>query len=136
MCSLPQTPTLSPKQELQQQSTSLVESKRTATGLGNNNNINNSNSHYTFDLIQLYTNLNEKYRLEAYDSLDLSNQIPTQSIDEFKLKLLFSVIVVGCFTRMVIHSLNIASLIFICFFSFLFKARLSICESLHTRSEA
>lgn len=60
-----------------------------------------SNYQYTLDLIHLYNNLNNKYRMEAFDSLDLAHQAPPpgtaspqQNVFEFKLKLLFSVVVV------------------------------------------
>lgn len=49
----------------------------------------------SLDLVRLYSNLNTQYRLEAFeslDSLDAFKELP--NADEFKLKLLFSVIVV------------------------------------------
>lgn len=54
-----------------------------------------SNYQFTTDIIQLYNNLNDKYRQEAYESLDLVKEI--QNMNEFKLKLLFSVVVVSIF---------------------------------------
>jgi uncharacterized small protein (DUF1192 family) len=48
---------------------------------------------FTADLIKLYSNLNSKFRSEAYESLRFANQ--NQNVKEFKLKLLFSVIVVS-----------------------------------------
>jgi hypothetical protein len=48
---------------------------------------------FAADLLNLYSNLNSKYRNEAYESLRIVNQ--NQNVKEFKLKLLFSVIVVS-----------------------------------------
>jgi hypothetical protein len=45
------------------------------------------------DLISLYGNLNSKYRAEAFESLRITDQ--GQNVKDFKLKLLFSVIVVS-----------------------------------------
>jgi hypothetical protein len=45
------------------------------------------------DLINLYSNLNSKYRADAFESLRITDQ--GQNVKEFKLKLLFSVIVVS-----------------------------------------
>ena len=52
-----------------------------------------NNYQYTSDLIQLYNNLNNKYRYDAYESLGFIKEI--QNMTEFKLKLLFSVVVVS-----------------------------------------
>lgn len=52
------------------------------------------NYQYTYDLIYLYNNLNHKYRTEAFDALELADS-GTQNVYEFKIKLLFSVIVVS-----------------------------------------
>jgi len=54
--------------------------------------INSNHNEYTSDLIQMYVTLNKIYRLKAYDSLDSVKEI--QSMNEFKLKLLFSVVIV------------------------------------------
>jgi hypothetical protein len=54
---------------------------------------NNSNlNEYTSDLIHMYISLDKKYRQKAYESLDSIKEI--QSMNEFKLKLLFSVVIV------------------------------------------
>jgi outer membrane phospholipase A len=45
------------------------------------------------EIISLYSNLNTKYRLDAYESLGQIKEI--KNMNEFKLKLLFSVIVVS-----------------------------------------
>lgn len=47
---------------------------------------------YTSDLLSLYNNLNQNYRNEAFKSLDFVKSI--QAMTEFKIKLLFSVVVV------------------------------------------
>ena len=52
-----------------------------------------NNYQYTSDLIQLYNNLNNKYRYDAFESLGYIKEI--QNMTEFKLKLLFSVVVVS-----------------------------------------
>jgi len=71
-----------------------------------------NNYQYTSDLIQLYNNLNNKYRYDAYESLGFIKEI--QNMNEFKLKLLFSVVVVSirlfCCSKMkiLILKLNIA----------------------------
>ena len=60
------------------------------------NNIQNyTDCQYTSDLIHLYTNLNNKYRYDAYESLSYVKEI--HNMTEFKLKLLFSVVVVSKF---------------------------------------
>ncbi|CAF0891841.1 unnamed protein product [Brachionus calyciflorus] len=46
---------------------------------------------HTLDLINIYNNLNIKYRMEAYESLDCVNDM--KAMTEFKIKLLFSVVV-------------------------------------------
>lgn len=53
------------------------------------------NYQFTYDIIHLYNNLNHKYRVEAFAALDLSASADTQNVFEFKVKLLFSVIVVS-----------------------------------------
>lgn len=55
------------------------------------------NYQFTYDIIHLYNNLNHKYRVEAFAALDLSASADTQNVFEFKVKLLFSVIVVSFF---------------------------------------
>ena len=60
-----------------------------------NNNNNSDKNEYTSDLIQMYVNLNAIHRVKAYDSLDSVKEI--QSMNEFKLKLLFSVVIVSVF---------------------------------------
>ena len=53
----------------------------------------NSNlNEYTSDLIHMYISLDKKYRQKAYESLDSIKEI--QNMNEFKLKLLFSVVIV------------------------------------------
>ena len=62
-----------------------------------------NNYQYTSDLIQLYNNLNNKYRYDAYESLGFIKEI--QNMTEFKLKLLFSVVVVSIlFLRMFVKT--------------------------------
>ena len=51
------------------------------------------NDKYTSELINLFNNLNKHYRLKAYESLDAVKEIKT--MQEFKLKLLFSVVIVS-----------------------------------------
>ncbi len=51
------------------------------------------NYQYTYDLIHMYNNLNHKYRVEAFESLNIADS-DTKNVYEFKIKLLFSVIVV------------------------------------------
>ena len=64
--------------------------------LETSSNINSSEKNeYTSDLIQMYVNLNAIHRVKAYDSLDSVKEI--QSMNEFKLKLLFSVVIVSDF---------------------------------------
>lgn len=48
---------------------------------------------YTNELILLFNNLNKHYRLKAYESLDTVKEIA--NMQEFKLKLLFSVVIVS-----------------------------------------
>jgi hypothetical protein len=48
---------------------------------------------YTAELIILFNNLNKHYRLKANDSLDSVKEI--KSMQEFKIKLLFSVVIVS-----------------------------------------
>lgn len=51
-----------------------------------------SDKKYTAELIQQFNHLNKHYRLKAYNALDSVKEIKT--MQEFKLKLLFSVIIV------------------------------------------
>lgn len=55
--------------------------------------VNFANNEYTSDLIQMYANLNKNFRIKAYDSLNSVKEI--QGMNEFKLKLLFSVVIVS-----------------------------------------
>jgi hypothetical protein len=50
---------------------------------------------FASDLIALYENLNNIYRIQAYDSLAYIKEI--KDMQEFKIKLLFSVVVVCYF---------------------------------------
>ncbi|RNA21643.1 hypothetical protein BpHYR1_040813 [Brachionus plicatilis] len=50
-----------------------------------------NNYQHSLDLINFYNNLNTKYRYEAYQSLDAMNDM--KPMTEFKIKLLFSVVV-------------------------------------------
>ena len=52
-----------------------------------------SDKAYTTELIVLFNNLNKNYRLKAHDSLDNVKEI--KSMQEFKIKLLFSVVIVS-----------------------------------------
>lgn len=54
---------------------------------------NIAHNEYTSDLIQMYANLNKIYRAKAYDSLNSVKEI--QGMNEFKMKLLFSVVIVS-----------------------------------------
>jgi hypothetical protein len=77
-----------------------------------NNTVNNHNNEYTSDIIHMYVALNNTYRIKAYDSLDSVKEI--QSMNEFKLKLLFSVVIVSkfkklqfCFSNLILSILNL-----------------------------
>lgn len=73
----------------------LTKSQNEVEKLKNESRSSKDKNNYmiTTELITLYSNLNNKYRIEAYDSLHLIDQY--QNVKEFKLKLLFSVIVVS-----------------------------------------
>lgn len=55
-----------------------------------------NNNQHLCDLINLYNNLNTKYRNEAFQALDLIHDMKPMA--EFKIKLLFSVVVVIIFS--------------------------------------
>ena len=74
---------------------STITNKNNSQNSNNNNNANNNftNYQYTSDIIYLYKNLNNKYRCDAFDALNHIKEI--KDMTEFKLKLLFSVVIVS-----------------------------------------
>ena len=87
--------------------------------------VNNHNNEYTSDIIHMYVALNKTYRIKAYDSLDSVKEI--QSMNEFKLKLLFSVVIVSEFKKLefFFKSLNLIFKYFESAFLFLTKIQQS-----------
>ena len=86
-------------EQLKQKEASLVAQTQSQTQSQSKSQVKSSmnlvnNYQYTSDIIFLWHNLNNKYRYDAYESLGFIKEIKNMTI-EFKIKLLFSVVVVS-----------------------------------------
>ena len=86
------------------------------------------NKQYTSELIAQFNNLNKTYRAKAYQSLESVKEI--QNMHEFKLKLLFSVVIVRIDDSSLLKFID--NQILFCFN----KVGLPVLSTLYKRSEA